>query len=185
MKAAPFGAVRVRRVCNTRALVERGGRTPLALIVLGLTLFGFSSSASSSNLVEVSSLSAQEQSLLAAINSARAVNGAPPVRIGVRLQRAAQQHSRAMARSGAFGHGNWYRRLRANGVRGRTLGETIAWGVGTSGSAQAIVGMWLASPSHRATMLRPGFRRIGVGIAVGTMGGFPGARIATADFSGG
>jgi uncharacterized protein YkwD len=181
----PFGAVSVRRLCNTRALVERGGRTPLALVVLGLTLFGFSSSASSSTLVEVSALSAQEQNLLAAINQARALHGAPPLRMGIRLQRAAERHSRAMARTGAFGHGDWYHRLRAHGVRGRTLGETIAWGVGTDGSARAIVGMWLASPSHRATMLRPSFRRIGVGIAVGRMSGYPGARIATADFSGG
>jgi hypothetical protein len=33
-------------------------------------------------------------------------------------------------------------------------------------------------------MLRPGFRRIGIGVAVGTMGGLPGASVATADFSG-
>ena len=89
-----------------------------------------------------------------------------------------------MARSGSFTHGNWYRRLRSHGVRGRTLGETIAWGVGIDGTAQAIVAMWLASPPHRATMLRPGFRRVGVGIAVGRMSGYAGARVATADFAG-
>jgi uncharacterized protein YkwD len=146
-----------------------------------------SPSASPAELVgatSVSTLSAQEQSLLAAINAARAANGAPPLRIGARLQRAADAHSAAMARSGSFTHGNWYRRLRAHGVRGRTLGETIAWGVGSTGTAQAIVAMWMASPPHRATMLRPGFRRVGVGIAVGRMSGYSGARVATADFSG-
>lgn len=130
------------------------------------------------------SMSSQEQSLLAAINQARAANGAPPLRVGVKLQRAAESHSRAMARTGAFTHGNWYRRLRRNGVRARTLGETIAWGVGTDGTASAIVGMWLASPPHRATMLGRSFHRIGVGIAVGTMDGFPAANVATADFAG-
>lgn len=89
-----------------------------------------------------------------------------------------------MARSGSFTHGNWYQRLRRHGVRGRTLGETIAWGVGTDGAGGAIVGMWLASPPHRTTLLGSGFRRIGVGVAVGTMSGFPGANVATADFSG-
>ncbi|HXV02538.1 MAG TPA: CAP domain-containing protein [Gaiellaceae bacterium] len=146
-----------------------------------------SPSASPAELVgatSVSTLSAQEQSLLAAINAARAANGAPPLRIGARLQRAADAHSAAMARSGSFTHGNWYRRLRAHGVRGRTLGETIAWGVGSAGTAQAIVAMWMASPPHRATMLRPGFRRVGVGIAIGHMSGYSGARVATADFSG-
>jgi uncharacterized protein YkwD len=168
--------------------VERGGRTLLALIFLGIGLFGLASSASPSDLVGVSAnstLSVQEQSLLAAINAARTARGIPPLRVGVRLQRAAGAHSRAMARSGSFTHGNWYRRLRAHGVRGRALGETIAWGVGTDGTAAAIVGMWLASPSHRETMLKRGFRRVGVGIAVGRMGGYPGASIATADFSGG
>jgi hypothetical protein len=33
-------------------------------------------------------------------------------------------------------------------------------------------------------MLHRTFRRIGVGVAVGTMEGFPGARIVTADFAG-
>jgi uncharacterized protein YkwD len=167
--------------------VERGGRTLFALAILAIAPFAFPGSATPADLVGVSavaSLSGQEESLLAAINQARAARGVPPLKLGARLQKAAEAHSRAMARSGAFGHGNWYRRLRAHGVRGRMLGETIAWGVGTDGSARAIVAMWLASPAHRATMLRPGFRRIGVGIAVGPMDGFQGARVATADFSG-
>ena len=161
----------------------RGGRT-LFVLPFALAALTWSSSAASSELAELESLSTQEQSLLLAINQARATHGAPPLRIGVRLQQAARAHSRAMARSGAFTHGNWYRRLRRHGVRARTLGETIAWGVGTDGAAASFVGMWLASPPHRATLLRRGFRRIGVGIAVGPMGGFPGATVATADFGG-
>ncbi len=162
----------------------RGGRTLFVLSLAVVALLGLSPSASSSELSELQLLSAQEQSLLQAINHARAARGAPPLRVGVRLQQAARAHSRAMARSGAFTHGNWYRRLRRHGVRARSLGETIAWGVGTDGSASALVAMWLGSPSHRATMLRRGFRRIGVGVATGNMGGFPGATIATADFAG-
>lgn len=165
-------------------LVERGGRTLFALIVLGILALGFTSGASSSQLAELQRLSTQEQSLAQAINQARVRHGVPPLRVGVRLQSAARAHSRAMARTGAFTHGDWYRRLRRHGVRGRTLGETIAWGVGVDGTAAAIVAMWLASPPHRATMLARGFRRIGVGVAVGTMSGLPGANIATADFSG-
>jgi uncharacterized protein YkwD len=171
-------------MCNTPAFVERGGRTLFALIVLGMLALGFSPSASSSQLAELQLLSRQEQSLVQAINQARVRHGMPPLRVGLRLQRAARAHSCAMARTGSFAHGDWYRRLRRHGVRGRTFGETIAWGVGVDGTAAAIVGMWLASPPHRATMLAPGFRRVGVGVAVGTMSGLPGANIATADFSG-
>src|ERR671923_3074874 len=52
-----------------------------------------------------------------------------------RLQRAARAHSRAIVRSGSFAHGSWYLRLRRYGVRARTVGETIAWGVGLEGTA--------------------------------------------------
>jgi uncharacterized protein YkwD len=89
-----------------------------------------------------------------------------------------------MLRTGNFTHGDWYRRLRRHGVRGRTLGENIAWGVGTDGTAAAIVRMWLGSPSHRATLLNRGFRYVGVGVATGSFSGFGGASIATADFAG-
>jgi uncharacterized protein YkwD len=164
--------------------VVRGGRTLAVLSIVVAGIFAYSPSASSSELIELQLLSAQEENLLQAINRARAVHGAPPLRVGVRLQAAARAHSRAMARTGAFTHGNWYHRLRRHGVRARTLGETIAWGVGTDGTAAAIVRMWLESPPHRATLLRRGFRRIGVGVAVGTMDGFPGASVATADFAG-
>lgn len=162
----------------------RGGRTLVVLAISSVALFAVSPGASPSQLSEPRLLGGQEQRLLQAINQARAAHGAPPLRIGARLQRAARAHSRAMARSGSFTHGDWYRRLRRYGVRARMLGETLAWGVGAEGSAAAIVRMWLDSPPHRETMLHPGFRRIGVGVAVGTMDGFPGARVATADYAG-
>jgi uncharacterized protein YkwD len=163
--------------------LARGGRTLLALIVSGIAL-GASPTASSSELVEQQSLSNQEEGLFGAINRARTARGVPPLRIGVRLQLAARSHSRAMARSGAFTHGNWYQRLRSFGVRSRMVGENIAWGVGSDGTAAGIVAAWLASPPHRETLLTRGFRRVGVGIAVGTMDGYAGARVATADFGG-
>ena len=155
-----------------------GGRTLLALVVGGILFLALAPGASSSG------LTGQEQSLLRAINGARAAHGAPPLRVGSALQRAARSHSRAMIRTGNFTHGNWYRRLRNHGVRGGTVGETIAWGVGSDGSAEAIIGMWLASPPHRATLLNRSFRRVGVGVAVGAFSGFGGANVATADFSG-
>lgn len=140
--------------------------------------------AMSSDLVSQAQSSGQEQSLLRSINQARARHGAPPLRIAAPLQRAARAHSQAMLRSGSFTHGNWYQRLRRHGVRGRTLGETIAWGVGIDGTSAAIVRMWLASPPHRETLLRRGFRYVGVGVATGSFSGFPGASVATADFAG-
>jgi uncharacterized protein YkwD len=154
------------------------------LVVGGIVLLVLAPAALSSDLMSQATVSSQEQSLLRSINRARARHGAPPLRIAPALQRAARSHSQAMLRTGNFTHGSWYQRLRRNGARGRTLGETIAWGVGTDGSADAIVNMWLASPPHRQTMLRRGFRYVGVGVAAGSFGGFPGATLATADFAG-
>ena len=137
-----------------------------------------------SDLVSQAQSSGQEQSLLRSINQARARHGVPALRIASPLQRAARAHSQAMLRTGNFTHGNWYQRLRRHGARGRTLGEVIGWGSGSSGAAGAIVGMWLASPPHRATMLDRSFRYVGVGVATGSFAGFGGARVATADFAG-
>lgn len=173
----------VREVCKTGRLLARGGRTLLALIVSGIALLGSSPKASPSDFARQRSVTGQEENLVDAINRVRVARGVPPLRVGPRLQRAARAHSRAMARSGSLTHGSWYQRLRSFGVRGRMVGENIAWGAGSDASPSAIVGMWLASPPHRATMLTRGFRRIGVGIAVGSMAGFSGASFATADFS--
>jgi len=159
-------------------------RTLFALVVGGIVFLVLAPGALSSELAGQAQLSGQEENLLRSINRARARHGAPPLRIGPALQRAARSHSNAMLRTGNFTHGDWYRRLRRNGARGRTLGENIAWGTGVQGTADAIVQMWLASPPHRTTMLRGGFRYIGVGVATGSFSGFPGASVATADFAG-
>ncbi|MDQ3778592.1 MAG: CAP domain-containing protein [Actinomycetota bacterium] len=153
-------------------------RTLLTLVVGGTLCLALAPGASPSG------LESPEQSLVRAINDARAAYGAPPLRVDGALQRAARSHSNAILRTGNFTHGNWYWRLRRHGARGRTLGETIAWVIGADGTAAAIVRMWLASPPHRQTLLRRGFRRVGVGVAVGGFAGFSDARVATADFAG-
>jgi uncharacterized protein YkwD len=89
-----------------------------------------------------------------------------------------------MLRRGYFAHGEFARRMTSFGARGRAVGENLGWGVGASGTARAIVEAWLASPPHRANLLRPGFRRIGVGRLVGSFAGYGGAAVVTADFAG-
>jgi uncharacterized protein YkwD len=48
-----------------------------------------------------------------------------------------------------------------------SLGENLSWGSGTSSTPQAIVAAWMQSPGHRANLLSPCFRDVGVGIATG------------------
>ena len=125
-----------------------------------------------------------EAALLQAMNQARAQHGVRPLRIDLRLEAAARAKSRAMLRTGTFAHGNFARRLSSYRARGPYFGENLAWGVGSSGSAAGVVGMWMASPSHRANLLRRNFQRVGLGIVVGTFRGYGGTSVVTANFAG-
>ena len=119
-----------------------------------------------------------ERAVVRVMNSVRASNGVPPLRIGRLLTRAARSHSADMARRGYFDHGAFVRRLRAFGVRASFVGENLASGTQPL-SAVEIVQMWIASPPHRQNLLDRGFRRVGVGEAGGS------DRFVTADFAGG
>jgi uncharacterized protein YkwD len=118
-----------------------------------------------------------EVTIVQLINSFRAQNGVAPLRVGPALSRAAQAHSSDMARRGYFDHGAFLSRLRSFGVRAPYVGENLAEGTRPLTPA-AIVRMWIKSPPHRENLLDRGFKRIGVGVAGGSM------RVVTADFSG-
>jgi uncharacterized protein YkwD len=81
-----------------------------------------------------------------------------------------------------FAHGAVAGRAVAEGARGPVFGEDLAWATGLT--AHWVVDHWLASPPHRAVLLRPGFRRVGIGISFGTFAGHGGAGVVTADFAG-
>jgi uncharacterized protein YkwD len=131
---------------------------------------------------EARTLSSSEASLLQTMNGVRASHGLAPLRLDVRLLRAARGHSADMLHRQYFAHGSVAGRALAHGARGPVFGEDLAWG--TSATAQWVVNLWLASPSHRAVLLRPGFRRVGIGISLGTFAGHGGATVVTADFAG-
>ena len=99
-----------------------------------------------------------------------------------RLTRAARGHTADMLNRQYFAHGSIASRAVAAGARGPMFGENLAWG--TRVTAQWVVGRWLASPTHRAILLRPGFRRVGIGISFGSFAGHSNAAVVTADFAG-
>jgi uncharacterized protein YkwD len=127
-------------------------------------------------------LSGSEASLLHTMNSVRTSNHLAPLRVDVRLLRAARAHSADMMQRHYFAHGSVAGRAVAQGARGPVFGEDLAWG--TEVGARWVVSAWLASPAHRAVLLRPGFRRVGIGIAFGAFAGHGGAAVFTADFAG-
>lgn len=125
-----------------------------------------------------------ESSLLREMNRVRAAHGLGPLTADTRLTRAARSHSEEMIGSNIFDHGAFGTRMVRFNVTGRLAGENLAWGTGASGTAQGVVAAWLASPGHRANLLRPAFTRVGVGELVGAFRGYNGAHVVTADFAG-
>jgi uncharacterized protein YkwD len=150
--------------------------------LLGLALsFGAGAGATSMTPSPLASAGATptggEVAIVRAMNVVRARNGAPALRVGRALTRAARAHSADMARKGYFDHGAFVQRLRSFGVRAPYIGENLAYGT-VSLTAAAIVQMWIASPPHRQNLLDRSFRRIGVGVAGSSR------KLITADFAG-
>lgn len=137
-------------------------------------------------------LPAVRAAVLCLHNRERSARGLPLLRENSKLRRAAEGHSGDMVTSRYFAHESLSgadmadRILRTGYARGRawSLGENIAWGTGSLGTAAEIQRAWMESPGHRANILRRQFREIGIGIAVGApvdAGGLEGATY-TADF---
>jgi uncharacterized protein YkwD len=134
--------------------------------------------------VSTAGTTSPEQAVVQEMNRVRAEHGLPALRFDDRLQRAAVAHSREMLVNDVFQHGAFSNRLQRYNVQSRIAGENLAWGTGSMGTARAIVSAWLASPEHRANLLRTSFSRVGVGDLTGNFQGHTGAHVVTADFAG-
>jgi uncharacterized protein YkwD len=130
------------------------------------------------------SMSPAEATLLQEMNGARQQAGLVPLAFNQSLEDAARAHSREMLSTNTFAHGAFANRMARYHVPGVVAGENLAWGTGYRASARAIVDAWLQSPEHRANLLRPSFRLVGIGSLDGTFQGSPAARVVTADFAG-
>jgi uncharacterized protein YkwD len=150
----------------------------VAAVVTALIVAGTAEASATAHLTR------SESALLTVMNQVRAAHGLRPLRTDRRLETAARGHSRRMLRTGAFTHGAFNVRIRRVGVQAPRVGENLAWGAGAFARAQMIVQMWLASPSHRANLLRPGYRIVGVGAAKGCFNGQRHALMVTTDFAG-
>jgi uncharacterized protein YkwD len=133
---------------------------------------------------EAATLSQNERTLLETVNDVRAAHDLRPLQVDATLVRAARDYSTTMIRRDIFTHGALGPRLASYGARGPLFGENLAWGVGRRATAQSIVGSWLASPGHRANLLRATWTRIGIGSRTGNFLGYAGATVVTADFAG-
>jgi uncharacterized protein YkwD len=126
------------------------------------------------------------------INEARHTHGLRRVRADRRLGAAARGHAGDMVAHDFFAHdsptaGTMQSRVKRAGYlrsgRAWWLGEALAWGTARAGAPRAILKGLLASPPHRAILLDPQFRDLGVGVARGApRGGDRGALTVTLDF---
>ncbi|HEV2591065.1 MAG TPA: CAP domain-containing protein [Gaiellaceae bacterium] len=131
-----------------------------------------------------STMTSPESSLLHQMNVVRAEHGLKPLSVDSRLEQAARFHSHEMLSNDVFEHGAFGTRMARFRIHGTLAGENLAWGTGSLGTAKAVVAAWLASPEHRANLLRPSFRRVGIGELTGSFEGYADARVVTADFAG-
>jgi len=141
-----------------------------------------------------STLSALESGVLQDLNAIRTQHGLVPVRLSASLTASATQHSREMAADGYFEHASadgtvfWKRIQRwygSNGYGFWSVGENLLWS-SPDVSADGALQLWMHSPEHRANILNPRWREIGVSAvhvasAPGTYQGLP-VTIITTDF---
>jgi uncharacterized protein YkwD len=123
------------------------------------------------------------------INEERTKRGLKPLEVDSRLQKAAKRHSDDMRKRRYFDHvspagrTDVHRAKAAGYGRFRSLGENLAWGTGVLATPRSIVRSWMGSAGHRRNILDPGFRDVGVGIALGApVRGYSGGATYTADF---
>src|SRR3954452_7369988 len=132
--------------------------------------------------------------VLGAVNAVRAQHGLVPLKLSRPLSTAALQHAQEMAQDGYFAHESkdgsafWKRVQRYYGSTGFGLwsvGENLLWSSPDVDAAGAVK-MWMESPEHRANLLTPRWREIGLATvhqlhAAGTYHGLD-VTIVAADF---
>ncbi len=108
---------------------------------------------------------AAERQLVALANEERAAHGIAPLELDPRLVPVARAHASEMFRLRYFSHaspltGSPFERLAAAGIGYTRAGENLAYARSVATAHRGL----MESPGHRENILRPEFRRIGVGV---------------------
>ncbi len=158
------------KTLRRHAVVFAGAATATAALALPSSSLATSCTGANVNPTQLS-LPTARRATLCLLNQQRRAHGLRPLRESHKLDRASQQHARDMVAHHYFAHGDYLNRIRdssyLSGASSWMVGENIAYGTGYLATPAAIVNMWMHSPEHRANILRPQFRQIGLGIARG------------------
>lgn len=135
----------------------------------------------------VASIARANSATICLINQVRRQHHVSPLRKSGRLSKAARRHSRSMVAHRFFEHGDYLGRIRQtgyfNGAHSWTAAENIAWGSGRYATPMSIFKLWMNSAGHRANILNPRLREIGIGIHRGApQAGAGAAATYTTDF---
>ena len=108
------------------------------------------------------------QRVVELLNQLRIDNGLTPFTVSPQLVIAAQRHSKDMAAKEFLEHdgsdvSTVTSRVEATGYHWSTVSENIAAGQPLPDS---VVASWMRSPSHRANILEPSMKDVGIGYAV-------------------
>jgi uncharacterized protein YkwD len=156
----------VYRVCVGAALV--------GALLAGVTITPQRASAAAGR--SVATLSALDTGVLAQLNQIRLANRLTPLTVSPDLSASAAEHSTEMITDGYFAHNShdgtafWKRILRFYpevGTARWSVGENLLRSTGTINATQAMAA-WMASPDHRANILNPAWRQIGISAVAAT-----------------
>jgi uncharacterized protein YkwD len=127
-------------------------RLPLLVVVVAVLLAGTSSSVLADDLV-------RRNKMLHILNQTRRNHGRPVLRLNVPVSHRAWVHSRKMVLRNTLFH----TRQLYDAVRRY---RPTAWGenVGYAGDLARVRTLWVRSSGHRAILLNPRYRRVGVGV---------------------
>jgi uncharacterized protein YkwD len=141
-----------------------------------------------------SSLPPLESAVLLELNQIRIAHGLVPLKVSQKLSVAATQHCAEMLADGYFAHGSadgsafWKRVAHYYGSASYgywAVGENLLWSGSSLDATHALV-LWMASPEHRANILTPRWREVGISAmqelnAPGAFDGFT-VTLVTTDF---
>jgi uncharacterized protein YkwD len=114
--------------------------------------------------------------VLCLVNAWRADSGLPALSSNSQLQQAAEGMAAEMVQKQFFSHEtpegkNVVDRVEPTGYIPNSsdwvVGENLAWGSGGLSTPQAIVNGWMNSPGHRANILAPDYKDVGLAAAMG------------------
>lgn len=111
--------------------------------------------------------------LLAATNTERTNNGLSPLRLNITLSQAAAAKAQDMFSNNYWAHNSPQGKtpwsfIVGSGYKYTIAGENLAKNFSTSGG---VVSAWMASPTHRANIVKPGYQDVGFAVVNGVLNG--------------